>query len=401
MKILFLTNKPPYPKKDGGSIATMGMIEAFADSGHQVTVLAMNTRKHHISPFEIPEKNSSKIIFHLAEVPASISAFEAFVNLISSRLPYNAQRFISKTYREKLENLLQVTQFDIIQLEGLYLCPYISTIRKHSNALVSYRSHNIEHEIWQRTVAQSKGLKKIYLKILTSRLKQFETDALNTYDTLVPITKRDEEKLLEMGNKKPAVTIPAGFNILNTKISEQTTIPNNLFFIGALDWSPNQEGILWFLDNCWQSILGQKPKTTLKIAGRNAPPWLTEKLRNYPNIKYEGEVEDAVVFMQENGLFIAPLLSGSGMRVKIIEGMMYQKCIITTPVGCEGIKASNKEHLFIAKNHEQFSEMTINLLSNKKKAIETGQKAYNFVLSAYDNQKHIEKLTTFYNQQLK
>ncbi|MCF8363843.1 MAG: glycosyltransferase family 4 protein [Prolixibacteraceae bacterium] len=401
MKILFLTNKPPYPKKDGGSIATMGMIEAFADSGHQVTVLAMNTRKHHVSPFQIPENISSKIIFHLVEVAARILPLEALVNLISSRLPYNAQRFISKTYREKLKTLLQATQFDIIQLEGLYLCPYISTIRKHSNALVSYRSHNIEHEIWQRTVVQSKGLKKFYLKMLTSRLKQFETDALNTYDTLVPITKRDEEKLLEMGNIKPALTIPAGFNISNTKTSEQKTIPNNLFFIGALDWSPNQEGLFWFLDNCWQIILDQKPKTTLKIAGRNAQPWLTEKLNNYPNIKYEGEVDDAAVFMQENGIFIAPLLSGSGMRVKIIEGMMYQKCIITTPVGCEGIKALNKEHLYIAKNHKQFSDMTINLLTNKKKAIETGQKAYNFVRSVYDNQKLIGKLTTFYNQQLK
>jgi hypothetical protein len=105
--------------------------------------------------------------------------------------------------------------------------------------------------------------------------------------------------------------------------------------------------------------------------------------------------------MNQNGIMIAPLLSGSGMRVKIIEGMMYQKCIITTPVGCEGIDAVKNEHLFVAKNEIQFSDITINLLTDKNKVLETGEKAYNFVRAAYDNHKLIEKLTSFYNQQLK
>jgi glycosyltransferase involved in cell wall biosynthesis len=297
--------------------------------------------------------------------------------------------------------LLQATDFDIIQLEGLYLYPYINTIRKYSKALISYRSHNIEHEIWERTVAQSRGLKKLYLKILTSRLKNFEKNAINTYDTLIPITKRDENKLSEMGNMKPTLTIPAGFNFDEPELQEQPASADNLFFIGALDWTPNQEGLFWFLDNCWQMILDKKPQTKLKIAGRNAPSWIPEKLLNYPNIKYVGEVESAQSYMRKNGIMIAPLLSGSGMRVKIIEAMMYQKCIITTPVGCEGIDAVNNEHLFVAKNESQFSDIAINLLTDKNKVLDTGEKAYNFVRAAYDNHKLIEKLTSFYNQQLK
>ncbi len=401
MKILFLNNKTPYPPKDGGSIASMSMIKAFSENGHNVTVLAMNTSKHHISPFELPADITSNIIFHLVEVPAKISVFEALANLISSRLPYNAQRFINNTFRKKLKALLQTTKFDIVQLEGLYLCPYISTIRKYSNALVSYRSHNIEHEIWERTVAQSKGMKRLYLKILTSRLKRFETDALNTYDTIIPITKRDEKRLNQMGNNKPALTIPAGFDINNTTPAEKPKNINNLFFIGALDWYPNQEGLFWFLDQCWHTILNEKPEVILKVAGRNAPDWLTEKLNKYPNIEYEGEVKDAAILMQENGIFIVPLLSGSGMRVKIIEGMMHQKCIVTTPVGCEGINAINNEHLFIAENHQQFSKMTVELLSDKEKIIATGRKAQKFAQLAYDNRKLIEKLTTFYKQHIK
>lgn len=401
MKILFLNNKPPYPPKDGGSIASLSMIKAFANAGHHVTVLAMNTLKHHISPFELPNELTSKIIFHLVEVPAKIAPTEAFINLVNSRLPYNAQRFINKTYRHKLEVLLKATNFDVVQLEGLYLCPYIDTIRKYSNALIAYRSHNIEHEIWQRTLAHSKGLKKLYLQILTSRLKQFETDAINSYDLLVPITQRDEKMLNQMGNTKPCITIPAGIDTTNTRFEIKKPQSDDLFFIGALDWTPNQEGLFWFLDGSWPVILEKRPKSRLKIAGRNAPQWLVDKLNNYPHIDYVGEVENAARFMQENGLFIVPLLSGSGMRIKIIEGMMHQKCIVTTPIGCEGIEAINNEHIYIAKNQNDFSKIVIELLSNKEKTLATGLKASKFVKLAFDNQLLIEKLATFYKQYIK
>lgn len=395
MKILFLTNKVPYPPKDGGSIASFGLMKAFADSGHQVTVMAMNTAKHHITPFEIPEEIQSLITFHLVEVPARISIYDLIKNLLFSTLPYNADRFIDKQYKNKLKSLLTTFDFDIIQLEGLYLCPYISTIRKYSKAKIAYRAHNIEHEIWERTTLQSKGIKKMYLKILTNRLRKFETAAIDTYDFVIPITDRDKEFLRIMGNTKPALTISAGFDTDEVR----TVNPNfslNLFFIGALDWSPNQEGLIWFIEKCWPYILKERPNTHLKIAGRNAPDWLIEKFK-VANIEFLGEIEDAQKYISQNGIMIAPVLSGSGMRVKIIEGMLHQKAIVTTSIGCEGIDVKNEIHLFIADKETDFAKYIIALLGNRPKIVEIGEKAYKFVKEEYDNKYLVRKLTTFYN----
>ena len=398
MKILFLTNKVPYPPKDGGSIATLGMIEAFADSGHITTVLAMNTRKHHITPFEIPQNLSAKVVFHLVEVPAKITIAGALSNLLFSHLPYNAERFIDNKYHKKLQLLLTKQHFDVVQLEGLYLCPYTPTIRKYTKAKIAYRSHNIEHEIWERTLIQSRGIKKLYLQILSSRLRTFELKALNQYDLLIPITRRDELQLKVLGNNKPSLAIPAGFSDEPNGADEQS-FEMNLFFIGALDWSPNQEGLLWFLENCWSVILKKKPETILKIAGRNAPDWLIEKIR-VQNIEFLGEIEDARSFIHKNGIMIAPLLSGSGMRVKIIEGMFYKKAIVTSPIGCEGIKVKNKQQLFIAGSPEIFTDYILTLLNNRELVVETGLKAFNFVKEEFDNQKLNRKLVAFYNQHL-
>jgi hypothetical protein len=181
MKLLFLTNKPPYPPKDGGAIATLAMINAFARAGHETTVLAMNTRKHHVTPWDLSPIDKSTIL-HLVEVPAQITAKGAIFNFFFSKLPYNAERFIDKKYQNKLLTLLETHSYDIIQIEGLYLLPYVPAIKEVTNSVIVYRSHNIEHEIWQRTTANAKGLRKIYLQHLTRRMMRFEHEVVNQYD---------------------------------------------------------------------------------------------------------------------------------------------------------------------------------------------------------------------------
>jgi glycosyltransferase involved in cell wall biosynthesis len=398
MKILFLTNKVPYPPKDGGAIATLAMINSFARAGHETTVLAMNTRKHHVTPWQIPEEVTNQTILHLVEVPAPVTFKGALFNFLFSKLPYNAERFIDKKYRKKLELLLKTHTYDIIQLEGLYLIPYIPVIRNYSKSLVAYRSHNIEHEIWERTAENTKGIRKIYIKNLTRRICEFEKNAINQYDLLVPITDRDASMLAGMGNVKPQLVIPVGIDV-ESKTYLHSGFEMNIFYIGALDWTPNQEGLLWFIDNCLPLVLKHSPDVKLKVAGRNAPDWLARKL-SHPHIEFLGEIDDASTFMHENGVMIVPLFSGSGMRVKIIEGMSHSKAIVTTPVGCEGIDAENKKVLFVAETPEAFSENVITLLTDREKLDDMGAKALQFVHQQFDNGVLISHLVDFYKQHL-
>ncbi|HKM94130.1 MAG TPA: glycosyltransferase family 4 protein [Prolixibacteraceae bacterium] len=396
MKILFLTNKSPYPPIDGGSIATFGMMKGLTNAGHKVTALVMNTLKHHITPFEIPEQVASKITFHLVEVPANIQFIPAIKNLLFSDLPYNAERFITKKYSNKLESLLKVNHFDIIQLEGLYLYPYIEVIRKHSKAKIVYRGHNIEFEIWERLLVNSSGLKKLYLKILVNRLKIFEKAMINQYDLLIPITERDLIKLNKLGNKKPALVIPAGINLEEAQNNIQQKF-DNLFFIGALDWAPNQEGLVWFLDKCWNKLLKNFPNLQLTIAGRNAPSWLVNKFKK-KNITYAGEVPDAKDYMLNQGIMIAPLFSGSGMRVKIIEAMNLKKPIVTTTIGCEGIDINHKVHAMIGDTPSLFINNITHLLQQEQLAHSISENCFTFVQSNYSNQNIAKRLINFYNK---
>jgi polysaccharide biosynthesis protein PslH len=399
MKILQLTNKPPWPAKDGGSIAVFHLTSGLSQCGHEMTILAMNTLKHHISPEELPENIKNYGHFNWVDVPASTSLLKALTNLLFSKKPYNAVRFISKAYSNRLKDLLREKDYDIIQLEGLYLCPYIPLIREYSHAIIAYRAHNIEHEIWDRTSAVSSGLKKWYLHNLSVRIRMFEEQCLNQYDLLVPITERDGKILNEMGNVKPMYVSSTGIDMKNIPASEENVEFPSLFHIGALDWTPNQEGLLWFLKNCWGEISKRHPDLKFYIAGRNAPRWLTDKL-SIKGVVFLGEIEDAYALMASKAIMVVPLLSGSGMRIKIIEGMALGKTIISTSIGAEGLPVTHLQNILLANLPEDFIHDINMLIKNRSLAEKIGLQGKQTIRDHFDNRLMAEKLACFYHKHL-
>jgi len=400
MKILILSNKIPFPPKDGGSIATFNLAKGFSDLGNEVTILSLNTSKHFSKIEDIPKEISSKIKFIDSYIDTEIKLTRLLKNLFFAKIPYNAERFISVDFGLQIIKILSDKKFDIIQLEGLYLFPYIQIIRKFSDAKISMRAHNVEHEIWERTLSLEKNIiKKIYLKILTRRIKKFEISMLNNYDLLIPITERDALKLNELGNSKKTFVSPCGFDFEN--ISKPEKIDNNdiefpsIFHIGALDWTPNQEGILWFIDNCWNDISFKMPNLKFYIAGRNAPKWFIDKI-NIKNIIFCGEVENSAQFIKSKALMIVPLLSGSGMRVKIIEGMALGKTIISTSIGVEGIDVEDNKNILISDNPEKFINSIFYILNNRQHFFEIGKNANVYIYENFDNFALSKKLIDFY-----
>lgn len=399
MKILLIANKVPYPPKDGGAIATLNLAHGLSAAGNEVTVLAMNTLKHHIDLEEIPLSLRQTARFCLVAVPAPISPAGALVNLLFSRQPYNAVRFISKVFKKELIRLLQETDFDVVQLEGLYLCPYIPLIRSHSRALISYRAHNIEHEIWARTASQARGLKRWYVGNLAARIRRFEQYWINRYDLLVPITRRDAGQLGLMGNSRPVQVTPAGIDTEALTPDKTNLEFPSVFHIGSLEWGPNQEGLVWFLKNCWPRLSQKYPGLRFYVAGRNAPAWLIRKME-LPGVVFLGEVDDAQRFMNARAIMVVPLFSGSGMRVKIIEGMALEKTIVSTPIGAEGLEVHHGRQLLIASREEEFLAAVEELVENRILFDEIGKEAGRFVRENFDNLALADSLTAFYQKHL-
>lgn len=399
MKILQLCKKFPYPLKDGESLAVTYMARAFHELGCGTTLLAMNTSKHWFDAEHLPPELGHYDAVHTVEVDNRIRPLAALSNLFSDR-SYHIERFENQEFADKLTEILHSNWFDVVQLETLYLAPYIPLIRQHSSAIVALRTHNVEHEIWERVAANSNPFKKWYLRTITPRLKKFEQDNLNRCDLLVGITERDVEQFRALGLTKPAVVTPIGLDCRDYLAdSESFERPLSLAFIGSLDWMPNLEGLQWFLDHVWKPLLAPAfPELTFHIAGRNTPSWL-RRLR-LPRVHVHGEVPNAIDFINQHSILVVPLLAGGGMRAKILEGMALGKVVLSSPIGLEGIAARHLQEVLVADTPEAFYSAVNWCYAQGDELVHIGQRAQVFCANHFDNLEIARRLLSAYRNLL-
>lgn len=398
MNILMLCNKSPFPPTEGGPMAMNSIVNGLIEAGHRVKILAVNSEKYHIKEKDIPKSYKEKTGIELIDVDLRIKPFEAFKNLFSDK-SYHVERFISDDFNKKLIEILKKDKFDIVQLEMIYMAPYIETIRELSDAKIVLRVHNVEHLIWERIAKKTKFLpKRWYINHLVRTLRNYELEAINKVDGIAAITYKDAA-FFRGETAVPVVDIPYGVNpeefIPNYEVKERPT----LYHIGSMNWMPNEEGIYWFLKNVWDKVAKRNPDLTLNLAGRHTPQWLMNLKKR--NVNVLGEVPDAKEFISNNDIAIVPLLSGSGIRIKIIESMAMGRTVVTTMVGAEGIQYSEYENIIIADSPAKMVEVICNILNEPNEAKRIGWNARRLVEDLYDNKKIIDRLMIFYDEIIK
>ena len=361
-------------------------------------MLAMNTPKHQGPEDGLPEELKEYADWFVIDVDTRVKPVNAFFNLFSSAA-YNLERFYSREFRSGLQQIIQEREFDLIQLEGLYLAPYFRAIRAVTDAPIVMRSHNVEFEIWERLAAgESNVLKRRYFQLLASRMRKFETLVLDSFAAIVPISPKDQDRFRELGATIPMHTCPIGVNAPSYQVVDALNRMDAIGFLGALDWMPNREGIDWFLEKAWPRIRREFPKLRFRLAGRNMP--LDWDPGRHEGVEVLGEVDDAKQFLSEQRLAIVPLLSGSGMRFKIIESLALERAVVATSVAAEGIQCKSGQHLMIADDPAQFANSIIELLRNAGRAADLGKQGAALVRQHYDADQLVFDLLGFYNKTL-
>ena len=389
MKVLQICNKPPFPPVDGGAIAMNNTTLGLLNLGIDVKVLSISTHKHPVVYSKIPKVYLEKTKFEHVFIDTKIKIQDAFFNLFTSK-SYNIERFNCSIFEKKIQQILSTDNYDIVILESLFITPYINCIKINSKAKIVLRAHNIEHQIWERYSANTiNPLKKQYLNLLAKRIKQYEINILNQLDAIAAITKLDETQFKLLGFKNQIQTIPVGYLTHNslienaTESKENTVEENSLFHIASMDWLPNQEGLNWFIKEVWEPLSKKLPNTKFYIAGRNMPKNL-QKI-NKTNLINVGEVESAKDFYESKNIMVVPIKSGSGMRIKIIEGMAMGKTIISTTIGAEGINCTHNLNILIANTSSEFIHEINRCLSNPDFCKKIGENAIKLIETEYSN----------------
>ena len=189
--------------------------------------------------------------------------------------------------------------------------------------------------------------------------KIIEVDLLNRYDRIVTLSSIDTKKLQDAGVRAP---IHTSFAIVNTParvISELDNI-GCLSFIGP-EWHPsNKEGLLWFLNNCWDGLQKVDSPYVLRVIGNWTEETKKSISRQFRNVEFLGYVDDLEAVIK-NTIMIVPITIGSGIRMKILEACMTGVPVVTTSIGKEGLPLENGTHCFVADTPSEFVDAIFSL----------------------------------------
>jgi len=396
MNVLLIAHKNPFPPNDGGSMGIYTMINGLLLNGLTLDVLLMNPIKL-FKPLNLDLVPSNIRKIEAVTINTNPNIFAAFMNLLQKE-SYFITRFYDQQFEKKLIEFLSKNNYDIIQLESIFSAVYLPIIKKYSKAKIVLSAHNIEYQIWQRVLQHESNLiRKWYLELQSKRLKEFEHKVFEEVDGITAVTELDKAYIQSLNPQKKMVVTPNGLDLEKFKLVpfEQQDL-NTIFYLGSLDWIPNQQSVVWFLNQVWPLVLQKKPQLQLIIAGKNIPDWLMS--RKDPNTRFYSNVPDTRELYDKYAIMIVPLLAGSGIRVRIIEGMAYGKCIVSTRIGSEGIPYEHQKNIVIADTPEEFAQAIIDLNEHPEKVREIQRNARQTAEQFYDRKNVYLPLVKMYNE---
>ncbi|MFA6957346.1 MAG: glycosyltransferase family 4 protein [Thermoanaerobaculia bacterium] len=394
MKILVVAPRVPWPPLDGGRVAINAIALGLRDAGAEVELVALNPLKHRSDAREIPDRRGALALTALPH-DTSMSALRVGLGLLSRTRSVVASRFQSRALESFVRDRVARGDVDVVQIEGPMLARCIAAARSGgARAIVAMRSQNVEHEIWQRLAdGARRPASRVAMRRVATQLRQHERAANAASDALVAISAGDLAAFRALGYAKPAMVIPIGIDTGGCDAAPAGI--RGIFFIGSLDYRPNVEGLAWLADEVMPRVRRLAPSLSVVAAGSNPPAELVRKAED-AGIRIVGQVPDARAFMAASGVMAVPLLSGSGVRVKIAEAMALGVPVVSTTIGAEGLGLESGRELVIADGADEFAEALVSLEGDLTLRARLAAASREFVARELDREQLGRRLVEFY-----
>jgi polysaccharide biosynthesis protein PslH len=365
MSILVITQKPIFPINDGGKVAMHALAQELKSSFDQVYNASISTEKH------TAENNAN--IDVLLEIKTS-QKWKIGLQFLLFGKQMLLKRFYNESSASKLIQFIKEKNIQTVIFDGFYACSFMQELQKNTHVRCILRSHNIESEIWRsRSENQTSFVKKKIFNWVASSLKKLET-SISTKVAQIWTLSSDDSAFFEKYTSKNKIKLVS----IGMDVHQSTNILNHkrFFMIGAMDWHPNREAVDFILEKV-MPLIDASIDFSLIIAGKAMPKKYTDLSTS--QITIVDEIEDLETFFSTSGTLIAPILSGSGIRVKILDAMARGIPVITSKIGALGINTIGTQALFFAETPEEFHQMLIFIRENPKIVLQKSMLAQQYI----------------------
>jgi polysaccharide biosynthesis protein PslH len=375
MRILFLAQLLPFPLDAGPKVRSHYVLRHLAAAGHEVSLLCFirpEDRQEHI-------QSLSQLCHSINVVKIARSRFKDVRDGFRSLLSPTPFLILRDQIREMYQRVEQVTgsrSFDAVHVDQLWMASY-----GLCGAGPDFRVLDQHNAVFQIPLQMAHNVRNPLLRTILNResakLGAFERQTCRHFNKVVWVSEEDKRALIPIpgDRERDHPVIPIAIDP-----GAQLPVPNAKSFritmLGGMHWPPNSEGISWFAERIWPRIAAAIPDAVLTIVGKNPPTALARTVHG-SRTEITGYVSNLQDLLSETAVFIVPLKTGAGMRVKILDAWCWGLPVVSTSIGAQGMHAVAGENLLIADDEDSFARCVVMIFrdSNLARRLREGGRA--------------------------
>jgi len=377
MKILYLMPYVPVPPHSGGALRVFHLLKNIVRH-HEVTVLSFGAPEDEARMKEAFGSSIKRLIIVPKPWTRNARRIAQLYALWSDKSFFELLAH-SKEMEKTILRTLESESFDFVQTEFSHMGHY----RLPDGVVTVLDAHNIENEIFRQLWQNARSpLRRLHYKGEYEKFFRHEIEICRRQNMIFTTSNDDKVILDKHCPSVPKFVIPNGVDTGYFTAGGGAVEPDTLVFTGMMGYLPNHDGIEYFLDSIFPLILKEIPAVRLYVVGQ-APPASLLKRQN-DHVCVTGWVDDVRPYISRAAVYVVPLRMGSGTRLKILEAMSMQKPIVTTSMGCEGIRIVHGETALVADDPESFAAAVVKLLRNPDLRRSMTRTGLDLVKTTYD-----------------
>lgn len=398
MRVVWLSHFIPYPPRGGNAQRSYNLIRQAAKS-FEVSLVALNVRG--ANPGEVAEyEKALKNYCNEVEIwdppyPWRGPRWQAeLVRSAASNIPFTLRPLYSKRLRQRWEELLARHPGALVHIDAIDLALFADSTAGFSKVL---NHHNCESQLLlRRAEREANPLKRKYLVLEAQKLAGWERYLSGRFNVNVTVCEEDLQRLRTLNPNAHIHVVENGVDTDHFQPMDVPEEPHSLIFTGSLDWQPNISAIQFFVREIWLRVKRDCPDAKLLVAGKSPPESVLRLAKEDSSITVFPSPEDMRPLLACASVYICPLLEGGGTRLKILDAMGMGKPVVSTTVGCEGLRITSGENILVADTPEEFSDLVLQLFANESRCRRLGENARDLVESIYSWRKIGSQLVETY-----
>jgi polysaccharide biosynthesis protein PslH len=325
---------------------------------------------------------------HLHQIQRTDNKFHLLLTALKGlALPggYQVSKLKNSALKTKLQSLSQHNRYDIVHFDTVGLAQYRTEIGDIPSTL---GHHNIEsHRLARRSKLDGGLFTKAYFALEARRTREFENSISGQFVAHITCSDLDSKRLATHTAHAQIVAIPNSVDVLYFKAEAKKTDSQSIVFVGTMSWYPNADAIKFFLIEVWPKLKKVCPELRFHIVGGGSPKTVVNLASKSADVVLHGFVDDIRPIVEAASIYVCPVRTGGGTRLKILDAFALEKCVVSHRMACEGIEATSGEELVLVESAEEFTRAITELLSRPEEIHRIGLAARNLVTQKYSAEK--------------